>query len=172
MGKLDLKIHAMDPSPPELGYIESMNGKPKYSNPVPTVDIIIEMDQQRIVLIERKNPPFGWALPGGFVEYGEKLEAAAIREAREETSLDITLAGQFHTYSDPKRDPRQHNISTVFVATAKGNPKAASDARNVGLFSKNDLPESFAFDHKQIVLDFFTVREKFSVSQASKQFLP
>ena len=97
-------------------------GSPKYRNPFPTVDIIIEiLDGRRrpgVVLIERRNPPLGWALPGGFVDYGETLEAAAIREAREETSLDVELIGQLGTYSDPSRDPRFHTVSTVFLARA------------------------------------------------------
>jgi len=125
-------------------------------NPIPTVDIIIELKNDSIVLIERANPPYGWALPGGFVDYGESLETAAVREAKEETSLDIELIGQFHTYSDPGRDSRQHNISTVFVARANGAPKAASDARAVGIFSSRDsLPTPLAFDHGKILDDYF-----------------
>ena len=90
-----------------------------YKNPIPTVDIIIELESG-IVFIKRANPPFGWALPGGYVDYGESLEEAACREALEETGLKIELLGQFHTYSDPLRDTRQHNISTVFIAKAEG----------------------------------------------------
>jgi len=127
----------------------------RYKNPLPTVDIIIEMELGQIVLIERKNEPRGWALPGGFVDYGESLEDAAVREAREETGLDVELAGQFHTYSDPGRDPRGHTISTVFLARAKGAPRAASDAQNAGLFSEHSLPEPLAFDHAQILSDYF-----------------
>ncbi|MCH7623398.1 MAG: NUDIX hydrolase [Nitrospinae bacterium] len=125
-------------------------------NPIPTVDIIIELENGAIVLIERANPPYGWALPGGYVDYGESLETAAVREAKEETSLDIELIGQFHTYSDPRRDSRQHTISTVFVAKADGSPKAASDARAVGIFSSQDsLPTNLAFDHGKILNDYF-----------------
>lgn len=125
----------------------------EYKNPLPTVDIIIEIGQD-IVLIERKNFPFGWALPGGFVEYGESLEDAAIREAREETGLSISLTGQLGSYSSPKRDPRFHTITTVFVATACGIPLGQDDAQQAALFSKDNLPE-LAFDHKQIIFDYF-----------------
>jgi len=117
-----------------------------YRNPLLTVDIIIEVDQY-VVLIERKNPPYGWALPGGFVDYGEPLETAAIREAKEETSLDIKLIEQFHTYSKPDRDPRHHTVSTVFLAKAEGTPIASDDAKSVGLFIKDTLPDPIAFDH-------------------------
>ena len=127
----------------------------QYRNPVPTVDVIIELDGKGIVLIQRKNPPYGWALPGGFVDYGESLEDAAVREAKEETSLDVTLLKQFHTYSDPKRDPRQHTITTVYVAKAKGAPKAADDAVEIGIFQKDSLPEEMAFDHREILRDYF-----------------
>ncbi len=94
----------------------------KLRNPLLTVDIIIEIDG-KIVLIERKNPPHGWALPGGFVDYGESIESAAVREAAEETSLVVNLIEQFYTYSDPHRDPRHHTVSTVFIATAQGEPR-------------------------------------------------
>ncbi len=124
-------------------------------NPFPTVDIIIELEGRGIVLIQRKNPPFGWALPGGFVDYGESLEVAAVREAKEETSLDVTLVRQFHTYSDPSRDSRQHNISTVFIAEAEGDPIAADDASEVGIFTHENLPGELAFDHDHILKDYF-----------------
>ena len=138
----------------------------KYRNPVPTVDIIIEMASGRyesvsqrekdgIVLIERKNPPFGWALPGGFVDYGESLESAALREALEETSLEVELRYQLGTYSDPARDPRHHTISVVFVASATGEPRAADDAKEVGIFGRNSLPQQLAFDHGKILQDYF-----------------
>ena len=126
-----------------------------YKNPVPTVDIIIEIQGKGIVLIERKNPPYGWASPGGFVDYGESLEEAACREAREETSLNVELAGQFHTYSDPQRDPRQHTLSTVFLARAEGEPKAESDAKAIGVFQRDNLPRPLAFDHEIILADYF-----------------
>ncbi len=125
-----------------------------YQNPVPAVDLIIEIEGQGWVLIERRNPPPGWALPGGFVEVGESLEQAAVREAREETCLEVELLGQFHTYSDPARDPRMHCISTVFVARAKGTPKAEDDAKSVAVFPKDRLPEVMAFDHRKILEDY------------------
>ncbi|HDD52813.1 MAG TPA: NUDIX hydrolase [Thermosulfidibacter takaii] len=124
-----------------------------FKNPVPTVDIIIQW-QGRIVLIQRKNPPYGWALPGGFVDYGESLEEAAVREAKEETGLDVELIRQFHTYSDPRRDPRQHTITTVYIAKGKGDPQAGDDAKELGLFSPKELPRDMAFDHAQILKDY------------------
>ena len=127
----------------------------KYKHPSPTVDIIIEMQGGGIILIKRKNPPFGWALPGGFVDYGESLEDAAVREARKETSLDITLTSQFHTYSDPQRDPRKHTITTVYLAKAEGTPVAADDAQEIGIFTRENLPLPLAFDHSKIVTSYF-----------------
>ena len=123
-------------------------------NPFCTVDAIIETEGG-IILIKRKNLPSGWAIPGGFVDYGESLEDAVRREAKEETGLDIKLIRQFHTYSDPKRDPRHHTVSTIFIATAAGKPKAGDDAREVGIFNKDNLPEDIAFDHRQILEDYF-----------------
>jgi ADP-ribose pyrophosphatase YjhB (NUDIX family) len=127
-----------------------------HRNPTPTVDIIIEM-KGGIVLIKRKNPPFGWALPGGFVDYGESFEAAAVREAREETGLDVTGLYQFHTYSDPGRDARLHTASTVFIGRAEGVPQAGDDAGEVGLFQREDLPD-LAFDHAVILADYYAGR--------------
>jgi ADP-ribose pyrophosphatase YjhB (NUDIX family) len=124
-----------------------------YKNPLPTVDIIIEI-KGGIILIERKNKPFGWALPGGFVDYGESLEQAAVREALEETGLPINLKQQFKTYSTPDRDPRHHTISTVFIATAEGSPHAGDDASKVDIFIQQDLPP-LAFDHEKILADYF-----------------
>jgi ADP-ribose pyrophosphatase YjhB (NUDIX family) len=126
-----------------------------YQNPIPTVDIIIEIESKGVVLIKRKNPPYGWAIPGGFVDYGESMEDAAIREAKEETSLDVKLIRQFHTYSDPHRDPRHHSISTVYLAKAKGIPKAKDDAIEIGIFTESNLPEEIAFDHRSILRDYF-----------------
>lgn len=134
-----------------------------YPHPAPTVDIIIEVEltggRQGIVLIERKNPPHGWALPGGFVDYGETLEAAAVREAREETSLEVELKYQFHTYSDPRRDPRGHTIATVFVAAAKGLPVGGDDARKAAVFAAEEITFPLAFDHAKILEDYFRLKE-------------
>ena len=126
----------------------------EYRNPLPTVDLIIEY-REGIILIKRKNPPFGWALPGGFVDYGESLEDAARREAKEETGLDVELVRQFHTYSGPERDPRFHTITTVYIAKAKGMPRAGDDAADIGIFTREDLPEDIAFDHREILNDYF-----------------
>ncbi len=123
-------------------------------NPFPTVDIIIEL-ANGVILIKRKNPPYGWAIPGGFIEYGESAESAAIREAKEETNLDIFDLKQFHVYSDPNRDPRFHTISVVFTAKGRGTPKAKDDASEIGIFNKNNLPQEIAFDHQKILADYF-----------------
>ena len=125
-----------------------------FRNPFPTVDIIIEIDGG-IVLIERKNPPPGWAMPGGFVDYGESVERAALREAKEETCLDVKLTEQFYTYSDPQRDPRHHTLAVVFIATATGTPRGADDARVAKIFFENNLPALIAFDHAAILRDYF-----------------
>ncbi len=129
-----------------------------YKSPKVTVDIIIEISNNPgcIVLIKRKNPPYGWALPGGFVDYGESLESAAVREAYEETTLNVSLIKQMHTYSDPSRDDRFHTISTVFTGTAAGIPIAADDAKEAGIFHETNLPETIAFDHSQIIADYFS----------------
>ena len=127
-------------------------------NPYPTVDIIIEMPAG-VVLIERKNPPLGWALPGGFVEYGETLEAAAVREAKEETGLDVILTEQFHSYSDPERDPRHHTITTVFIASGAGTAVAADDARALDIFACRQLPGGLVFDHARILSDYCRYRQ-------------
>ena len=131
---------------------------PEYRNPSPTVDIIIEIEDDHgrpgIILIKRRDPPPGWALPGGFVDYGESLEQAAVREAREETSLDVTLRYQMHSYSDPARDPRKHTITTVFVATAQGTPRAQDDALELEIVDPASIERPLAFDHKQIIADY------------------
>ncbi|MBN1831219.1 MAG: NUDIX hydrolase [Deltaproteobacteria bacterium] len=126
----------------------------RYRNPFPTVDIIIEV-KGGIVLIRRKNPPYGWAIPGGFVDYGETLEEAAIREAKEETNLEVKLISQLGAYSKPDRDPRQHSISFVFVARSKGTPEPSGDALDAGVFDATSLPETMAFDHREILRDYF-----------------
>ena len=128
-----------------------------YRNPFPTVDIIIEL-QDGIVLIERKNPPYGWALPGGFVDYGESLEAAAVREAREETSIEVSNLRLLGCYSDPGRDTRMHTISTVYIADGRGLPQAADDAADAGIFQLENLPEPLCFDHAEILADYAALR--------------
>ncbi len=129
----------------------------KLRNPIPTVDTIIEI-AGGIVLIERRYPPAGWALPGGFVEYGETVAAAAIREAREETGLDVTLTQLFGVYSDPRRDPRRHTIAIVFIGVATGVPTAGDDAAAARVFQAQSLPAPLAFDHGRILDDYFTYK--------------
>ncbi|UIE37856.1 NUDIX domain-containing protein [Leptodesmis sichuanensis] len=132
-----------------------------YRNPAPTVDIIIELidrPHRPIVLIERLNPPLGWALPGGFVDYGESVETAAQREAQEETGLTVELVTQLHVYSDPQRDPRQHTLSVVFLATATGNPHAGDDAKHLDLFEPWRIPTNLCFDHDRILRDYYNYR--------------
>jgi 8-oxo-dGTP diphosphatase len=123
------------------------------------VDVIIEIGKRGIVLIKRKNLPHGWALPGGFVDYGETLEEAARREAKEETGLEVELVRQLHTYSDPARDSRHHTITTVFIARSAGAPAAApaaaDDAEEIGIFTKENLPQPLMFDHAKILADYF-----------------
>jgi len=128
-------------------------------NPLPTVDIIIEY-KKGIILIERKNPPHGWAIPGGFVDYNESLEQAAIREAQEETNLKIRQLRQFHAYSEPGRDARVHTISTVFTATAVGRLEASSDAKAADVFTEQTLPQNIVFDHKKIIEDYYCFKQR------------
>jgi ADP-ribose pyrophosphatase YjhB (NUDIX family) len=127
----------------------------RFCNPAPTVDLVIELDRPgqpaAIVLVQRRNPPLGWALPGGFVDYGETMEAAARREAREETGLEVELKALLGVYSDPNRDSRQHNLSAVFVARASGTPKAGDDAAGLGVFDPQDPPRPLCFDHELIL---------------------
>ncbi|MHB8111653.1 MAG: NUDIX domain-containing protein [Syntrophorhabdaceae bacterium] len=122
--------------------------------PFVTVDIIIKYGNG-IVLIERKNPPSGWALPGGFVDIGESVETAAIREAKEETCLDVKLIEQFHVYSKPDRDPRFHTASVVFIAEGTGALNGADDAKRAMVFPRGHLPPDIAFDHGKIIDDYF-----------------
>ena len=127
--------------------------------PYLATDVIIRLWEgdgfRGIVLIERKNPPVGLALPGGFVEVGERVESAAVREMREETGLEVELSGLLGVYSDPRRDPRFHVVSVVFVGDAEGEPKAGSDAKEVRVFGLEEIPlDRLVFDHKRIILDF------------------
>lgn len=140
-----------------LGYLDYIVNKLK--SPYLTVDAIIETSSG-VVLIERSNPPSGWALPGGFVDYGESLEKAVVREAKEETNLELTDLKQFHTYSNPDRDPRFHTVTTVFAAKAKGKPKAGDDAAAVKVFTEHSLPANMAFDHRHVLQDYFSWRRK------------
>ena len=131
----------------------------EYHNPFPTVDIIIEQSEG-IILILRRNEPRQWAIPGGFCDYRESLEEAAIREAREETGLEVKLIEQFHTYSDPRRDPRQHNITTVYIARSIGGTlQAQDDAKEIGVFPEGELPPELAFDHAEILKDYFIYKK-------------
>ena len=118
-------------------------------------------DHEGVVLIERSNPPYGWALPGGFLDYGESLEDAAIREAKEETNLELINLRQFHTYSEMGRDPRFHTISTVFVAEGLGRPHPGDDAKNLKIVRYEDLPElDYAFDHKYVIKKYLEDKKK------------
>jgi 8-oxo-dGTP diphosphatase len=131
----------------------------EHRNPTPTVDVIIETDGGEVVLIERKHEPPGWALPGGFVDEGEMLAAAARREVKEETGLDVELVELFHCYSDPRRDRRKHTVSTVFIGKAApgAEPRAGDDAAGARLFGLDELPP-LAFDHATILADYATYR--------------
>lgn len=130
---------------------------PRPKTPSLTVDIIIVLQDRPgrpLVLIQRRYPPYGWALPGGFVDVGETLERAAVREAREETRLDVELKVLLGCYSDPRRDPRGHTVSAVYVAEARGEPRAEDDAKEVGLFLPDDVTVELAFDHGLILEDY------------------
>ncbi len=127
-------------------------------NPFPTADVIIEV-RYRIVLVRRKNPPAGWAIPGGFVEAGESVETAAVREALEETGLAVELTLLLGVYSDPSRDPRFHTISTVYIGRAEGVPLGGDDAAEARLFGEEDLPSPIAFDHAKILADYFAYKK-------------
>lgn len=128
------------------------------NHPAPTVDTIIEIDGG-IVLIERRFPPPGWAIPGGFVEVGETVEAAAVRESLEETGLRVELLELFHVYSDPSRDPRRHTIGTVFIGKSSGAPEAGDDAATARIFTSATLPTPIAFDHARILADYFRYKQ-------------
>jgi 8-oxo-dGTP diphosphatase len=129
-------------------------------------DIIIELTDRPgrpLVLIERRNPPHGWAIPGGFVDLGETMEAAALREALEETNLHVTLKGLLGSYSRPERDARGHTVSLVYVAEAQGQPQARDDAKNFVICTPEALPQPLAFDHGKILADYrrWRLGEKF-----------
>jgi len=139
--------------------IESNNSTNQESTPPKLcVDLLIDMGAGLIVMVDRKNEPHGWSLPGGFVDPGESAEYAALREAKEETGLDIELVRQFHLYSDPKRDPRGNMVSLVFLARAKGPLKPGSDAKDVATYHQANLPQEICFDHRAILKDYFMER--------------
>jgi len=132
------------------------------STPSLTVDIIIELTDKPnrpIILIERKYPPYGWALPGGFVDVGESLEDAAGREANEEISLGVKIKSLLGCYSDPSRDERGHTVSAVYIAEASGEPFAADDAADVKIVTLDNLPSDLAFDHAKILDDYRYFRD-------------
>ncbi|MFH1463299.1 MAG: NUDIX hydrolase [Pseudomonadota bacterium] len=122
-------------------------------NPFPTVDVVVECSGG-IVLVRRKNEPVGWALPGGFVDAGERVEAAAVREIQEETGLTVALETLLYVYSDPSRDPRFHTMTVVFVGQATGTPSGADDAAEARVFALDALPSPIVFDHTQIIADY------------------
>ena len=123
-----------------------------------TIIELIDREGHPIVLIERRNPPFGFAIPGGFVDVGETLEHAAVREALEETSLHVTLKALLGCYSDSGRDPRGHTVTAVYVAEAHGEPRAADDALNLAVYPVDALPERLAFDHAMVLADYLRYR--------------
>ncbi|MFC1692417.1 NUDIX domain-containing protein [Candidatus Latescibacterota bacterium] len=131
----------------------------RYKNPLPTVDVIVVIGG-KLVLIKRRNPPYGWALPGGFIDCGESAEEAAEREIREEVGIEIFNLKQFRCYSAPERDPRLHTITIVFTAESSGLPEAGDDAEEVGLFEEDALPSTLAFDHSRILKDYFRSRSE------------
>ena len=140
---------------------------PKPVTPLLAADALIELldhPGRPFVLIERANPPYGWAVPGGFVDIGETIEHAAVREAKEETSLSVQLTTLLGIYSDPARDPRNHTVTAVYIAQAHGSPVAADDAKNCGIFSFENLPDQLAFDHAQVLADYQQYRNSGNVT--------
>ncbi len=141
--------------------MSSENFRP--TTPLIAADAIIELldenNQPGIVLIERKNPPYGWAIPGGFVDVGETIEQAAVREAKEEVCLDVSLVCLLGLYSDPARDNRGHTATAIYIATATGIPQAADDAKKVAVFSLDNLPAKLAFDHAQVLQDYISYKK-------------
>lgn len=139
-----------------------MSDQTEYKNPKPTVDILIELEGRpgELVFIERAHEPTGWALPGGFVDEYEWVADAAVREAKEETELDVELTELFHVYSDPKRDKRMHTVSTVFIGTASGMPKGADDAARAIVSRPDALPGPLVFDHATIVADYLAYKQR------------
>lgn len=131
-----------------------------YKNPTPTVDVIIELSAHpgKIVAILRRNAPVGLALPGGFVDEGEFLCDAAVREAKEETGLEVELLELFHAYSDPTRDARKHTVSTVFIGRAHGTPTASDDAAECVIAPAAELVDKLVFDHPTIIRDYLHYR--------------
>ncbi len=135
--------------------------------PLLAADIVVELTDRPgrpIVLIERLNPPHGWAIPGGFVDLGERVEQTAVREAREETGLIVTLRALLGIYSDPARDPRGHTVTAVYVAEARGEPQAMDDARALAIFAPDRLPSGLVFDHETVLADYLAYRVAGSVA--------
>jgi 8-oxo-dGTP diphosphatase len=139
-----------------------VSGNTEYKNPTPTCDMLIEIEGRpgELVFIERGNEPKGFALPGGFVDEGEWIADAAVREAKEETQLDVTIEELFHVYSNPARDPRKHTVSTVFIGRASGTPKGSDDAVRAMICDPTKLPGPLVFDHATIVADYIAYRAR------------
>ena len=135
--------------------------EPLFRNPTPTVDCLIEIEGRpgELVFIERKHEPIGFALPGGFVDEGEWLADAAIREAKEETGLDVEIVELFHVYSNPARDPRKHTMSTVFIGRASGDPVGSDDAAKAHIAAPDALPGTLVFDHATIIADYIAYKK-------------